>query len=70
MNFEQCVMECARHPELIQQFDRLRGTNLQMKGAPIDLMVDQATGRLADDVSLFITFVYDVVWSRLPGMEV
>ena len=62
MTFEQCVMECARNKELIAGFDRLSGTNLQLRGAPIELMIDEATGRLSDDVARFITFVYEWIW--------
>lgn len=66
MTFEKCLMECAANQELIKQFDRLRGTNLQMKGAPVELMVDEASGRLADDVGKFVSFVFECIY--LPVM--
>jgi hypothetical protein len=43
MTFEECIIECAKNQELIKEFDRLVGTNLQLKGAPIELAVDKAT---------------------------
>lgn len=65
MTFPDCVLECSRNRDLIAQFDRLTGSNLSLKGAPIELMVDEATGKLADDVRQFTAFVYDVVWLTL-----
>lgn len=65
MTFEQCVIECARNQELIQGFDRLTGTNLQLRGAPIEIMIDEATGRLSDDVRRFVSFVDEWIWTPL-----
>lgn len=65
MTFEECVMECAKNQELVKEFDRLAGTNLQLKGAPIELAIDKATGKLADDLQSFVAFVWECVWSRL-----
>lgn len=65
MTFEQCVMKCAANKELIQQFDRLAGTNLQLHGAPIELAIDKATGKLADDVRRFVSFVDEWIWTPL-----
>jgi hypothetical protein len=56
---------CAENRELLREFDRLRGTNLSLKGAPIDLAMDRATGRLEHDAGLFFEFVVDM-WSRVP----
>jgi hypothetical protein len=65
MTFEQCVIECARNQELIKGFDRLAGTNLQLCGAPIEIMIDEATGRLSDDVRRFVSFVDEWIWTPL-----
>ena len=65
MTFEQCLLECARVPELLREFDRLHGTNLQLKGPPIILMVDEATGKQREDMAKFIEFVWKYVWSPL-----
>lgn len=67
MTFYECVIECSNNKELVQQFDRLASTNLQRRGAPIILMVDEATGKLADDWLKFIKFVDDVIWQRMTG---
>lgn len=66
MTFHECILYCAGNRELVHHFDRLRGTNLSLRGAPIDLAVDKASGRLDDDLGLFVAFVFDAVWCRLP----
>lgn len=65
MTFRECVLKCAANMELVKEFDRLRGTNLCRKGAPIEQAVDDATGRYEQDAIQFINFVYDVFWLRL-----
>jgi hypothetical protein len=45
MTFEECVLDCAANKELVYEFDRLTGHNLSMKGSPIVLMIDEATGK-------------------------
>lgn len=60
--FEQVLMHCAATPDLVAQFDRLTGSNLARKGAPIDLMVDDATGKTTDDVAAFAEFVREFVY--------
>ena len=69
MNFEQVVLECSHNQALVSEFDRLTGSNLSLRGKPIELMVDQATGKLADDASKFVAFVYECIWLRLPRKE-
>ena len=66
MTFNECVLYCAENKELIENFDRLRGTNLSRRGSPIELMIDDSTGRLQHDLSLFCAFVFEFVWIRLP----
>lgn len=72
MNFEECLMECASQPELVQQFNRLTGSNLGEKRSPIDIMVDNATGyenivaaQQNEQCARFVEFVYNCVWLRL-----
>lgn len=60
--FEQVLMHCAATPDLVAQFDRLTGSNLACKGAPINLMVDDATGKTNDDVAAFVAFVREFVY--------
>ena len=59
-----CVIECSENKELIEQFDRLNNTNLAMKGTPIDISIDEATGRQHDDVMKFIDFCWEYIWLR------
>ncbi len=68
MTFGECVIECAKHRELVEQFDRLRGTKLSKvgTGAPIERMIDEATDRYNDDAAKWVEFVWDFVWTRLP----
>ena len=66
MTFTECVKFCAGNAEMVRQFDRLRGTNLSLRGSALDLAVDEATGRLRHDLALWVAFVYDAVWLRLP----
>lgn len=65
MTFEQCLMECAGTPGLIAEFDRLTGSNLSMRGAPINVMVDDATGKTDEDLRKFVAFVLEFVWLPL-----
>jgi len=69
MTFLECVHACAANRELLSEFDRLNGTNLSLKGAPIELMVDEASGRLADDVADFVAFVAQCIWLPMARAE-
>lgn len=69
MTFEECLLECGKNAEMVKQFDRLRGTNLQLKGSPLELAVDDASGRLQSDVTLFSAFVYEYIWLSLVAKE-
>ena len=65
LTFYDCLMECVGTPELIEQFDRLNGTNLLLKGSPFALKIDEVTGRQKDDLRKFIDFCWEYIWSRL-----
>lgn len=67
LTFLGCVLRSLDNDELVAQFDRLTGRNVGRKGSPLDLVIDEATGRQADDLDAFIAFVRDVVWDRLPA---
>jgi hypothetical protein len=41
---------------LIEQYDRLNGTNLSRKGSPLKLAIDDASGRTAADREAFLVF--------------
>lgn len=75
MNFHDCLMECAKTPDLVEQFNRLTGRQLGEKllRSPIDEMIDKATGyqevlaaQQDDDLRAFVEFCYEYVWARLP----
>lgn len=63
--FIECVRHASANKELVQQFDRLRGTNLMRIGKPIELAVDAATGKLDDDIRQFLQFVREFVYERI-----
>jgi hypothetical protein len=66
LTFLQCAEAALTTPELVAQVDRLYGTNLQFKGAPIELAIDKATGRLKHDLEIFCRFVWNFVFTRIP----
>ena len=39
---------------------------MSRKGSPIELMIDDSTGRFEADMKAFSEFVYEMVWTRLP----
>jgi len=63
----QCVLAAIREPELVKEFDRLKGTNLSQGGNPLALMIDESTGRLEHDFNEFVEFVRDVIYKRVNG---
>jgi hypothetical protein len=65
VTFVQCVHAAAENPELIREFDRLYGTNLSLRGSPIEIMIDEASGKLNSDLQQFCEFVWDCVFIRL-----
>ena len=69
MSFTDFVQHCAANRELFDQFDRLTGSNLSLRGAPIELAIDKATGKLADDCGRFVAFVYECIWSRVEKVS-
>lgn len=75
MTFHDCLMECARNQELVNQFSRLTGRKVGVATtrSPLEAMIDQATGfqetldkQMDDDLRAFVEFCHEVVWSRLP----
>ena len=67
MSFEDIVLKAIKTPELVAEFDRLTGSNLQKKGSPLDQMIDQATGRNSDELEMFVSFVFACIC--LPIIE-
>lgn len=66
VTFADCIRACLDSPELLEHLDRLRGTNLSRRGSPLELAVDDATGRTGADLAVFLDFVKDCIWDRLP----
>ena len=66
LTFAACLAACAATRELVENFDRLTGRNLSLHGAPIERMIDEASGRTDADCAAFVAFVYECVWTRLP----
>ena len=62
MNYYQALKEALLNRELVSHFDRLNGTNLSMKGEPINLMVDKKSGRLDADFQKFVEFFDEYIW--------
>jgi len=51
--------------DLIAEFDRLKGHNLSRVGTPLDLMIDDSTGRTEQALDDFTDFVWDLS-QRIP----
>lgn len=67
MTFYDCLMECAGNKELVKEFDRLNNSNLSLKGSPINIMVDEATGKQKEDLRMFVDFCYEFIWLPLTS---
>lgn len=61
----ECFVAAANEPELVSEFDRLTGHNLSRDGSPLELAIDDASGRTDAAVSDFIKFVDDCIYQRL-----
>lgn len=66
VSFSECVTTAFSTKELVAEFDRLGGTNLLLQGTPLDVEIDWASGRVHRELQLFIEFVRDCIWDRLP----
>lgn len=60
--FFVCLKEVLETEGLVENFNRLYGASLGVHKQPIELMVDQATGKANDDMSKFIDFCWDTVF--------
>lgn len=65
ISVSQCLQEVAQNKDFLKQIDRLTGANLSRKGAPIELLIDEATSREKLDIQTLIHFVYQYVWLTL-----
>ena len=68
LTFPEAVSFCAANDEFVRNFDRLRGTSLSTFGrrAPIEAMIDEATGKERSDLFKFVKFVWEHVWLTMP----
>lgn len=65
--FATCVHAAMANLAFVAEFERLTGHVLIGVGrAPIERMIDDATGRTADAMQAFVRVVYDVVYTRVP----
>ena len=65
-----CLLRSLEQEDLLRQIDRLYGTTLVTSAIDaIEKIVDQASGKAADDMRLFTEFVYDYVYTRVPRPE-
>jgi hypothetical protein len=69
--FLNLVTYCASVPEFVEQFNRLTGCNLgqSTKRTAFERAIDEATGAPGEseaDMALFVGFVRDTIWMRLP----
>jgi hypothetical protein len=65
--FMKCLVEAVRTPGLVAEYDRLRGTNLGLRGSELERAIDEATGRLDAEVLGFAEFVREWVYVPLTG---
>ena len=61
------VMSCAREPEFVGNWARLRG--IVLPASPMDQMIDEATGNDSAIARQFIADVFDIVIGRCPQSE-
>ena len=72
MTFAECVLHCFDNRELVNGFNRLTGCSLgEDHRSQFDKLIDHATGHQPPAIDeaealLFIAFVDDCIWSRLP----
>ena len=74
--FDQYVLMCFETPELVKNFNRLYGANLNFVGrqrSGIEMMIDKACGsdgfnNKPEDVRAFLDFVCDT-FLRLPELQ-
>lgn len=62
--FAECVRQCLDSPSFIEEWARLRG--FKVNRAPIEQMIDEATGYGDHVARQFLSDVWDTVWIRLP----
>ncbi len=69
MSFADVIRAAVDNQELLKEYDRLSGTNLSMRGTPLDIIIDEATGRVEAEIPDFVDFVYNAIWLPLLAQE-
>lgn len=67
VTFAECLVVAISTQDFVAQFDRIHGSNLLRRGSPLDLAIDDSTGRYDADAAAFEAFVREYVWDRLPA---
>lgn len=63
--FHECLRAAVANRDLLREYDRLYGSNLSMRGSPVQLVVDQVTGRLDAEFREFAEFVERYIYGPL-----
>ncbi len=69
MTFPDVVIECSRHRDFVSGFNRLTNSNFgqSLNRTALDKLIDETCGAPAEpDIAMFVAFVHDTVWTRLP----
>lgn len=65
----QWIEMCLENEDLRREFDRLYGTNTSLRGSPLELKIDEASGRLQGDAKKFVAFCVDMLERFQPPEE-
>ena len=60
--FLVALRQAAENPELLEEYDRLYGTNLRDRGAPLDIIANAEAGTIDQEMDVFVAFIRDHVW--------
>ncbi len=63
MSLLDVLVHCWNDREFVREWSRLRGVSIAV--APIEMMIDKATGNDKRVIELFVADVIDLVWNRL-----
>jgi hypothetical protein len=60
---EECVRAVLEHPELLREYDRLRGTSITKPGMIQE--IDRATGKFDQDMRELAEFIHEYIHNRV-----
>lgn len=61
MTLQETIECCCKQPELIREYERVRGVKLRNR-SPIESLVDEATGYRKEKWMEFFDFIRDYIW--------